>query len=236
MQRKSERRRRGAGDLASRAKPVGNCGKSVLRGRSLRISTLLLSYATHMHIGQAYLRTARVSCTSVLRISQRAHESTHRRIPFARYELPTWRTSPRPLPVWKPWPGASVAVLEQLLAWIARNKPSITTAERLLRYMIDERHVQPTTAHYEAMILANRDPDGSIGNVKAILSEMEDHGLQTSGLIDNAVLEVKLHASNIEGDADECPGFGCSSRLVLALAHDPKDGKRMDSALCRRLL
>lgn len=151
---------------------------------------LLHSYARHMHIGRTCLRATRASYTSLLRPPQRAHGSTRRRIPFAKYERPsrTWRPSPRPLR--KPWPEASVAELEQELKWTARNKPSIQTVEALLRYMLEERRVQPTAAHYEAMILANHDPEGSINNVKAILSEMEEYGLPTSGLIDNAVLEV----------------------------------------------
>ncbi|ETN43250.1 uncharacterized protein HMPREF1541_02409 [Cyphellophora europaea CBS 101466] len=40
------------------------------------------------------------------------------------------------------------------------------------------------------MILGNCDPQGSVDNVKGILSEMESSLLPTSGLVDNAVLEV----------------------------------------------
>ena len=159
------------------------------------------THARHMHIGRAYFRVSRVSCTSVT-LPQCAHASTRRRIPFAKYERPPQPWSSGPRPPRKPWPEASVAELEKELTWTARNKPSIPTVEALLRYLVDERRVQPTAAHYEALILANRDLDGSIHNVKAILSEMEEHGLPTSGLVDNAVLEVRLSGRKVEADAN----------------------------------
>lgn len=87
---------------------------------------------------------------------------------------------------------ASDAELEQRLAWTVRKQAGgkISAVKRLLKYMHQERRIQPSLAHYEALILANTDPEGSAQSVRHILFKLRKSGLRYGALIDNAVLKV----------------------------------------------
>lgn len=148
-----------------------------------------------MYLGRLRRQVPCVSWLSLPRSTQRA-SSDQRIVPFAIYQLPSTKQPREPRRLRKPWAEASVAELEQKLAWTARNEPSVEAAESLLRYMLLERDVRPTTAHYEALILANTEPSGSVSHVKALLSEIQDLGLPKSSLIENAVLEVRGGEAN----------------------------------------
>lgn len=81
--------------------------------------------------------------------------------------------------------------LEKKLSFIARNRPRLPLVSELVRCLIIDRLQTPSMLHYEALILANCDPRGSITNVREILSALHSSGLRITSQIDLALLEVR---------------------------------------------
>jgi hypothetical protein len=158
-----------------------------------------------MQAGQACRSTPWLLRVRVFTPIRRAY-ATRFRPPFTIYQRPP--NPPKRLPKeqrLKRWAEASDAELERKLAWIARNLPSgerFATVSSLVDYMHKSRHITPAVQHYEALILANADRQGSISNVRQLLSSMEAAGLPASGLIDNAVLEVRLNLLELPNMTD----------------------------------
>lgn len=155
----------------------------------------LTSYARHMQVRRAcqswpwLLRAPKpllLTCTYATRSRGRA--------PFARYERQGTPRNKLPADfLRKTWAEASNAELEKALAFMARNshpERKLANVSRLVTYMHETRAIAPTITHYEAMILANTDAQGSASNVKQLLLRVDAAGLRGSGLIDNAVLQV----------------------------------------------
>jgi hypothetical protein len=144
-----------------------------------------------MQTGHTWRNAAWLSCVSFVRRTRRHY--ARRSGPFVRYAAPSNAPArPQLASRHKPLHKASDVDLEKRLALVARQKTEGTLGEteRILRYIHEKRHLQPTPSHYEAQIVANTAPGGSIDNVKKILAEMQVAGLSAGALVDNAVLEV----------------------------------------------
>ena len=87
----------------------------------------------------------------------------------------------------------STETLERELAWTAKNKPNKSDIRDILSILIQERGVQPSSRHYEALILENCHPQqGSIASLEAVLEEMKVSDVAKGAAIHSAVLKVCL--------------------------------------------
>lgn len=87
---------------------------------------------------------------------------------------------------------ASSETLEKELAWTVKNTPRAADVRDILRLLIEERGIQPSTQHFEALILENCDPrHGSIENVQRILEDMRRESVPMNTAIHRAILKVR---------------------------------------------
>ncbi|KIX05346.1 uncharacterized protein Z518_06218 [Rhinocladiella mackenziei CBS 650.93] len=85
----------------------------------------------------------------------------------------------------------STELLTEELRWVSRYTPHPDAIRNILRILIQDRKVKPTSDHYEALILGNCFPEhGSADNVKVILQEMEREGIPIEAHVCGAVLMV----------------------------------------------
>jgi hypothetical protein len=81
----------------------------------------------------------------------------------------------------KPLPPRESRTSDQLMAefmWASQNFPFPRPMERILKILIEERKVKPTSSHYEGLILSQGHPEhGSIENVKTLLRELEEENM-----------------------------------------------------------
>jgi hypothetical protein len=89
-------------------------------------------------------------------------------------------------------------VLEKELMWIAEKKPFLPRIEEILHILIEQRHIRPKVSYYQALILGNSDlARGSVANVERILQDMKEEGVPIGASIYNAVLKVRLPATEL---------------------------------------
>lgn len=82
-------------------------------------------------------------------------------------------------------------VLEAELRWVGKNTAAPRAVYNILRILIEERNIKPTSSHYESFILGQSHPEfGSIENVKLILEQMEHEGIPLEASVLTAVLTV----------------------------------------------
>ncbi len=138
------------------------------------------------------------------------------RLPYAVYALPKKPIPKRVYPLkvtrsWKPVKEATSQIenplerswvdvprgqesteeLEKVLAWLANNHPASLEIPDILRELVEKRGLQPSSTHYEALILSNCDPEhGSVKNVEVMLKEIEQAGIAMNASLYGAVLKV----------------------------------------------
>lgn len=87
--------------------------------------------------------------------------------------------------------AASVENIEYKLYFTAKNIPNLAGVRFMLRELIEVRHIQPETRHYDALILANREArHGSADALYPILAEMEREKVGIGASTLSAVLEL----------------------------------------------
>lgn len=85
----------------------------------------------------------------------------------------------------------STEALENILQAVVKDRPNHTATLRVIRELIERRHIKPQVQHYRAMMLANADSSqGSAVHVKGILEEMEDVGIPADSGALHAALRV----------------------------------------------
>ncbi|KAL4876063.1 hypothetical protein BJY04DRAFT_200522 [Aspergillus karnatakaensis] len=83
------------------------------------------------------------------------------------------------------------AQLEARLTKIANESPKITSILPILLLLIRDHKIRPTLQHYRALIQCNVDSvNGSTGNVKRLLEEMDEHGIIPDSATYHAALQV----------------------------------------------
>ena len=86
---------------------------------------------------------------------------------------------------------SSTEELERELEWLANNNPSSPEIHDMFDELVEKRGSQPTTMHYEALILSNCNPQqGSVEKVEAILDELGKANIPVSASLYGAVLKV----------------------------------------------
>ncbi|EEP81443.1 predicted protein [Uncinocarpus reesii 1704] len=87
------------------------------------------------------------------------------------------------------------AYLEYKLLKVVGERPNHQAALRIIRELIGNRHVEPQSRHYQAMMLANADSrNGSALHAKHILEEMEALEIPlTSGVLHAALRVLAIH-------------------------------------------
>jgi hypothetical protein len=86
----------------------------------------------------------------------------------------------------------STALLEQELQLVAHDVPHPAPIRNILTMLIEDRLVEPSPRHYEALILGNCHPEmGSIDSVRSILQEMLREGIPIIPAVAFAVVKVR---------------------------------------------
>lgn len=86
---------------------------------------------------------------------------------------------------------ATTEELDQELSYSAQCDPYLPAVEDLMNYLIIERQVRPTAAHYEALVRANCDPVyGSVEYAQAVIEDLKKEGMPVTSLFDSALLQV----------------------------------------------
>lgn len=87
--------------------------------------------------------------------------------------------------------GLSTAKLEMKLEELSIESPNVNSASQILRILVRDRRIRPGVRHYRALILANSDAKhGSPGVLRALLEEMEEHGIPADSGTLHAALQV----------------------------------------------
>ncbi|KAJ5081931.1 hypothetical protein NUU61_010195 [Penicillium alfredii] len=91
----------------------------------------------------------------------------------------------------------STSNLETMLQQLMARSPSIRGTTQVLRILIRDRHVHPTSRHYKALFFANADSErGSPEFIRRLLDEMDDNNIAT----DSATLHAALQALAVHPD------------------------------------
>lgn len=89
--------------------------------------------------------------------------------------------------------------LEREMLHLAVYSPPGPRGSNLLEYLIVERLRRPNIAHYEALILLNASPEyGSADNVRNLLKEMENAGMEANANIYTAILRTMVVHPDID--------------------------------------
>ena len=85
----------------------------------------------------------------------------------------------------------STELLEEEIVLVTRGMAHPARIDTILKILVTNRHVQPSTRHYEAQILANCHPElGSADKVMSILQMMTRENISFNSSISFAVLKV----------------------------------------------
>lgn len=103
--------------------------------------------------------------------------------------------------------GLPTAKLERKLEELSIESPNVNSASQILRILVRDRHIRPGVRHYRALILANSDArHGSPGVLRALLEEMEEHGIPADS--------GTLHAALQVCESSLFPGSGAGAGLI----------------------
>ncbi|RMZ82541.1 hypothetical protein DV736_g6635, partial [Chaetothyriales sp. CBS 134916] len=90
-----------------------------------------------------------------------------------------------------------VEELEKELFWLANNDPASKHIDEIFSELTTVRGVPPTSAHYEALVLRNCDPNhGSVDKVKDVLAAMQMKSVAiTASVYQAALMVLAVHPS-----------------------------------------
>lgn len=121
--------------------------------------------------------------------------------------------------------GLPTAKLERKLEELSIESPNVNSASQILRILVRDRRIRPGVRHYRALILANSDArHGSPGVLRALLEEMEKHGIPADSGTLHAALQVcgfSLFAGSGAGTGLISIGACGASRLPTATSNTP---------------
>ncbi|KAG9229762.1 pentatricopeptide repeat protein-like protein [Amylocarpus encephaloides] len=90
-----------------------------------------------------------------------------------------------------PYDGVALTHLYEKLRMIKSEEGSYQSTLDLVEYLITQREEEPALIHYDALICANADAEnGSVANLRCLLEEMKEEGIQGNSASYHAILQV----------------------------------------------